>query len=87
MKIRRKLRSTSQRTNSHFRSCWRTISVEDSYLSVVFIPQTWFLDTKGTLQWIHEGYGGDAQWQQMMTTKLDEVLRAQPLDAAGVPVE
>ena len=50
----------------------------DAYLSVVFIPQTWFLDSKGTLQWIHEGYGGDPQWQQMMTNKLDEVLKAQP---------
>jgi tetratricopeptide (TPR) repeat protein/mono/diheme cytochrome c family protein len=50
----------------------------DAYLSVVFIPQTWFLDSKGTLQWIHEGYGGDPQWQQIMTNKLDEVLKTRP---------
>jgi tetratricopeptide (TPR) repeat protein/mono/diheme cytochrome c family protein len=49
----------------------------DAYLSVVFLPQTWFLDSKGTLQWIHEGYDGNANWQQMMTAKLNEVLQAQ----------
>ncbi len=50
----------------------------DDYLSVVFIPQTWFLDSKGELQWIHEGYDPDSPWQQMMTQKLDEVLKSQP---------
>jgi tetratricopeptide (TPR) repeat protein len=47
----------------------------DAYLSVVFIPQTWFVDAQGRLQWIHEGYDGASNWQQMMTAKLDEVLR------------
>ncbi len=50
----------------------------DAYLSVVFIPQTWFLDSAGKLQWIHEGYGDDPHWQEMMMSKLDEVLKAQP---------
>lgn len=50
----------------------------DDYLSVVFIPQTWFVDSKGALQWIHEGYDPDSPWQQTMMQKLDEVLKSQP---------
>ena len=52
---------------------------------MVFIPQTWFLDSTGKLLWIHEGYGGDANWQETMTAKLDEVVkRSSPSDEAGL---
>jgi thiol-disulfide isomerase/thioredoxin len=46
----------------------------DDYLTVAFIPQTWFLDAHGKLRWIHEGYGGDAGWLEILTSKLAEVL-------------
>jgi len=46
----------------------------DAYLPEVFIPQTWFLDAAGKLQWIHEGYAPDENWQEIMTSKLEEVL-------------
>jgi tetratricopeptide (TPR) repeat protein len=46
----------------------------DDYLTVAFIPQTWFLDTQGKLRWIHEGYGNDAKWLDTLAAKLREVL-------------
>jgi thiol-disulfide isomerase/thioredoxin len=46
----------------------------DAYFPVVFVPQTWFIDSTGKLLWIQEGYGGGANWQKTMTDKLDEVL-------------
>ena len=46
----------------------------DDYLSVAFLPQTWFLDAQGKLRWIHEGYAGDLQWREIMSAKLAEVL-------------
>jgi hypothetical protein len=46
----------------------------DAYFPVVFVPQTWFVDSSGKLQWIREGYGGNSKWQEIMMTKLDEVL-------------
>ena len=52
----------------------RANELVDAYLSVAFIPQTWFLDANGKLRWIHEGYGGDAKWLETMTAKLAEVL-------------
>jgi len=52
----------------------RANELVDAYLSVAFIPQTWFLDASGKLRWIHEGYGGDAKWLETMTAKLAEVL-------------
>ena len=48
----------------------------DAYFPVVFVPQTWFIDSTGKLLWIEEGYGGDANWQKTMTDKLDEVGKA-----------
>jgi tetratricopeptide (TPR) repeat protein len=48
----------------------------DAYFPVVFVPQTWFIDSTGKLLWIQEGYSGDANWQKTMTDKLDEVLSA-----------
>ena len=50
----------------------------DAYLSVVFIPQTWFVDSEGKLRWIWEGYGGGPKWEETMAEKLDEVLKARP---------
>jgi len=47
----------------------------DQVVPVIAIPQNWFVDTKGKLQWLQEGYGGDPQWQAMMLAKLDEVLK------------
>jgi tetratricopeptide (TPR) repeat protein len=52
----------------------RANALVDGYLSVAFIPQTWFLDAQGQLRWIHEGYGSDAAWLDTMTAKLAEVL-------------
>jgi thiol-disulfide isomerase/thioredoxin len=52
----------------------RANALVDDYLTVAFIPQTWFLDAQGKLRWIHEGYGGDAKWLDTLTAKLAEVL-------------
>jgi len=52
----------------------RANELVDAYLSVAFIPQTWFLDADGKLRWIHEGYGGDPKWLETMIAKLAEVL-------------
>jgi tetratricopeptide (TPR) repeat protein len=54
----------------------RANALADSYLTVAFIPQTWFLDARGKLCWIHEGYAGDPHWLETMTAKLAEVLAA-----------
>jgi thiol-disulfide isomerase/thioredoxin len=35
------------------------------------IPQSWLVDTKGKWQWREIGYGGDDDWVQKMTQKLD----------------
>lgn len=47
----------------------------DQVLPVIAIPQNWFVDPKGKLQWLQLGYGGDPKWQDMMLAKLDEVLK------------
>ena len=47
----------------------------DQVVPVIAIPQNWFVDTKGQLQWLQEGYGGDPHWQDMILAKLDEVLK------------
>jgi tetratricopeptide (TPR) repeat protein len=46
----------------------------DDYLTVAFIPQTWFLDAHGKLRWIHEGFGADPKWLDTLTAKLADVL-------------
>jgi thiol-disulfide isomerase/thioredoxin len=35
------------------------------------IPQSWLVDTKGKWQWREIGYGGEDDWVQQMTQKLD----------------
>jgi thiol-disulfide isomerase/thioredoxin len=45
------------------------------YLPLVSIPQNWFLDPAGKLQWIQCGYGGDPNWSQTITAKVEEVLK------------
>jgi len=48
----------------------------DQVLPATAIPQNWFVDAKGRLQWLQLGYGGDPKWQEMMLAKLDEVLKS-----------
>ncbi len=50
----------------------------DAYLSVVFLPQIWFLDAEGRLQWIHEGFESDPHWQETMLARLQELLKSPP---------
>jgi tetratricopeptide (TPR) repeat protein len=47
----------------------------DAYLPEVFIPQTWFLDGHGSLQWMRQGFATDENWQQTMMTMLEKVLK------------
>jgi thiol-disulfide isomerase/thioredoxin len=49
--------------------------VVDQVLPLIAIPQNWFVDTKGKLQWMQSGYGGDPKWQDMILARLDEVLK------------
>ncbi|MCL5745379.1 MAG: TlpA family protein disulfide reductase, partial [Acidobacteria bacterium] len=50
----------------------------NAYLPLIAIPQNWLLDPAGKLQWIQVGYDGDPKWQQMITAKLDELLKMRP---------
>ncbi|HTS63848.1 MAG TPA: TlpA disulfide reductase family protein [Candidatus Acidoferrales bacterium] len=47
----------------------------DQLLPVIAVPQNWFVDTKGKLQWLQLGYAGEPKWQDMILAKLDEVLK------------
>lgn len=49
--------------------------VVDAVLPAVAIPQNWFVDAKGNLQWMQVGFDGDPKWQEMITAKLNEVLK------------
>lgn len=48
----------------------------NAVLDGVAIPQNWFVDAKGKLQWLQVGYGSEPNWQDMMTAKLEEVAKA-----------
>ena len=49
--------------------------IVDAVLPMVAIPQNWFVDSKGKLQWMQVGFGGEPKWQESMVAKLDEVLK------------
>jgi thiol-disulfide isomerase/thioredoxin len=49
--------------------------VVDQVLSAIAIPQNWFVDAKGKLQWMQIGYGNDPKWQDGMLGKLDEMSK------------
>jgi thiol-disulfide isomerase/thioredoxin len=49
--------------------------VVDAVVPSLSIPQNWFVDPKGQLQWEQLGFSRAADWQQTMTAKLDEMLK------------
>ncbi len=46
------------------------------YLPLVTIPQNWFIDARGKLQWLQVGFGNEPDWQAMMLAKLEEVTKS-----------
>jgi hypothetical protein len=40
------------------------------------IPQNWFVDTKGKLQWQKIGFDPNPNWRAMIIARLEEMLPA-----------
>ncbi|HEU0139975.1 MAG TPA: TlpA disulfide reductase family protein [Bryobacteraceae bacterium] len=49
--------------------------VVDAVLPVIAIPQNWFVNAKGKLEWLQVGYGSEPTWQESMLAKLEEVRK------------
>ena len=49
--------------------------VVDAVLPVIAIPQNWFVNARGKLEWLQVGYGSEPTWQKSMLAKLEEVRK------------
>ena len=48
----------------------------DAVLEGVGIPQNWFVNSKGKLEWLQVGFGNEPNWREMMLAKLDEMAKS-----------
>jgi thiol-disulfide isomerase/thioredoxin len=44
-------------------------------MDVHSIPRTWLINAKGRFEWEQLGYGGDSNWEQVVMTKLEGMLK------------